>query len=116
MTRQSVTVKLIEETKAMFLSAYLKMSGHRLQHIRYTILTYLQDIRTRVSIFLRDGTQENDGRFVIKAEGVVSCDCQIPGQIKYFEPNNQTVVRVQSFDSLGRYSVTNQKTSLGLNM
>ena len=116
MAQQTMALKLIEEAKAMFINVYAKMSQHRLQMIRYTILTYLQDIRTRVSIFLRDGTQENDGSFVIKAEGVVSCDCQLPGQIKYLDTNDQSVARIDTFDSMARYSVSNKNTDLGLNM
>ncbi|CAG2100900.1 unnamed protein product [Medioppia subpectinata] len=115
MARLDNTLKLIEASKQKFINYYLDMNWAKLQHIRHTILTFLQDIQTRVSIFLRDGTQENDGKFVIKPEGVVSCDCQIPGVIKYFNANNE-VTEVDSFDPLGQYTVSIDKTTLGLNI
>ena len=115
MARMEQTLKMIQNSKEMFTNIYSNMNWYRLQHIRYTILTFLQDIKTRVSIFLRDGTQENDGKFVIKPIGVVSCECQIPGLIKYFDRNDE-VIHVDRFDSLGQYTVSNGKTNLGLNM
>ncbi|CAG2161210.1 unnamed protein product [Oppiella nova] len=115
MARLDNTLKLIESSKEKFINYYLDMNWTKLQHIRHTILTFLQDIQTRVSIFLRDGTQENDGKFVIKPEGVVSCDCQMPGVIKYFNQNNE-VIEVDNFDPLGQYVVSTDKTFLGLNI
>ena len=115
MSRLESTIKLIEESKEKFLSIYFNMNLAELQHIRYTILTFFQDIKTRVSIFLRDGTQENDGSFVIKPIGSVSCDCQVPGLIKYFDQNDE-VIQVDTFNSLGQYIVSTNKTNLGLNM
>ena len=114
MARLEKSLQLIEATKERFLETYSKMKLAHLQHIRYTILTFLQDVKTRVSIFLRDGTQENDGKFVIKPEGVVSCECQIPGTIKYFEGNE--VTQTESFPSMATYVVSTEKTSLGFNM
>ncbi len=115
MAKVEQTLKFVNDSKEKFLNHYANYNWAQLQHIRYTILAFLQDIKTRVSIFLRDGTQENDGQFVIKPIGVVSCDCQVPGLIKYFNENDE-VCSIDNFPSGGKYTVCNDKTSLGLNM
>jgi len=115
MAKVEQTHKLIQNSKETFLKHYANFNWAQLQHIRYTILGFLQDIKTRVSIFLRDGTQDNDGNFDIKPEGVVSCDCQIPGLIKYFNEKDE-VRDIVTFASGGQYAVSNEKTTLGINM
>lgn len=41
------------------------MNEAELQRIRYDILNFLQDVKTKVSIFLRQGQQNIDGTFAI---------------------------------------------------
>ncbi len=115
MAQVEQTIQFIQNSKEKFVNHYISFNLAQLQHIRYTLLAFLQDIKTRVSIFLRDGTQENDGKFVIKPVGVVTCECQIPGLIKYFNEKDE-VRDIVTFASGGQYSVSNEKTILGLNM
>lgn len=46
------------------MQTYFSMQEAELLNIRYSLLNYLQDIRIKVSVFLRLGQQSNDGTFV----------------------------------------------------
>lgn len=48
------------------------MQSGELQVLRNTILNYLQDDTVRVSVLLKDKTQNHDGRFVISTNGPVA--------------------------------------------
>jgi Organic solute transport protein 1. len=59
---------------------YGQMTDGELQRVRYSILNFFQDIRIRVSIFLRKGVQNNDGSFVIPSDLTISY-----GRYKYIQ-------------------------------
>lgn len=56
---------------------YGQMTDGELQRVRYSILNFFQDIRIRVSIFLRKGVQNNDGSFVIPSDLTISYGTKI---------------------------------------
>lgn len=62
-----------------FFQMYIPLSPGEMQTIRYSILNFLQDLKVRVSVFLRQGVQNNDGKFVIPTSGPVP-----PGNNKLF--------------------------------
>lgn len=55
-----------------FFKTYAAMQSGELQVLRNTILNYLQDDTVRVSVLLKDKTQNPDGRFVIATSGPVA--------------------------------------------
>lgn len=115
--RQNDQVKqLVQTAKLTFINHYKNyINCWQMQMIRYDILTFVQDIKTKVSIFFRDGIQENNGIFVIKPEGVVSCQCQVPGEIRYFNDEKE-ISLIEKFISGCNYVFSDEKTTLGMNM
>ena len=115
--RQNDQVKqLVQTAKFTFINHYKNhINCWQMQMIRYDILTFVQDIKTKVSIFFRDGIQENNGNFVIKSQGVVSCQCQVPGEIRYFNDEKE-ISFVEKFISGCNYVFSDEKTTLGMNM
>lgn len=54
------------------------MSSGELQSVRYTILNYLQGLAVRVSLYLKYGLQDMNGRLILPRDGPVppgQCDC-----------------------------------------
>lgn len=80
------TSELVGTVRSQFLFHYQnRFDLLQLHLIRAYLLNLLKDIHTRVSIFLREGVQGVDGRFIIPTDRVfVECECLIPGQIRYF--------------------------------
>lgn len=109
--------ELVSSVRNQFLYHYHTIDLILLQVIRYNILNFLKDIHTRVSIFLREGIQVADGKFVIPVEKVVvECECQIPGVIRYFGGEENQITTTESFEVQGDFIVDDNRTTLGLNM
>lgn len=53
------------------LKTYGQMEGGELQRLRYHILNFFQDIKIRVSVFMRQHWQNSCGSFVIKPCGPI---------------------------------------------
>lgn len=47
------------------------MPEGELAEVRYLLLEFVQDLQTRVSVFLREGIQNSQGRFVLPISGPV---------------------------------------------
>lgn len=110
-------VEIVNVVRNQFLFHYQDYDLLRFQQVRYSLLNVLKDIRTRVSIFLREGTQTNDGMFVIPYQDVhVECECQIPGVVRYFRGSYNEITRTEHFDVGGNYVINESRTQLGLNM
>jgi len=50
--------------------------------IRQALCQFLQDRRVKVSLFLQDKTQKDDGTFVISHEGSVPEGGNVPGTVR----------------------------------
>ena len=117
-----LAVQMVHKVREQFLRHYAnnlnnQFDGIQLQLMRYSLLNFFRNIHTRVSIFLREGIQNAEGRFVIPTDQIkVECECQIPGVIRYFGPDN-TLQCTETYDTGTKYLVLqNVKTMLGLNM
>lgn len=114
----------VHKVRDRFKEYYQPVDEIGLGQVRYSILNFLKDIHTRVSIFLREGVQATDGRFVINAENIrVECECQVPGVVRYFQAEEQStsgggadLVRVEHFEAGGQYYIDDMPTTLGHNM
>lgn len=115
-TSHEETAELVSTVRNQFLYHYQnRYDLFQLQLMRYSLLNLLKDIHTRVSIFLREGIQNADGRFFIATNRVVvECECQIPGVIRYF--NEKGIEKTENFETGAEYVVNDQRTTLGLNM
>lgn len=114
---QNNTAEIVKVIRNQFLFHYKTYDSIQFQYIRYNLINFLKDIRTRVSIFLREGKQTNDGLFVIPFDRVnVECECQIPGIIRYFQGPNNEIIRTEHFDVGGEYVIDESRTTLGKSM
>ena len=94
-------------------------------HSRYSILNFFQDIHVRISAFLQDKVQHNDGRFVISPPTVVYPGTDLPGTIKFMNSSGE-VVETNKFypgqeyraqvEMLGLEVGAERSTSLGQNI
>ena len=95
--------ELLQSTKLKILLTYGNLSTSELQEVRLSLLTFLQDIHIRVSIFLRDHVQLSSGRFILLPEGEVVPPFEIPGVVKTFKQGRE--VGRTTFHIPGKYSV-----------
>ena len=93
--------------------------------IRYSILNFFQDIHVRISAFLQDNVQHNDGRFVISPPTVVYPGAEPPGTIKLMNSSGEVVETNKfypgqeyraSLEMLGLEVGAERSTSLGQNI
>eukprot|EP00054_Salpingoeca_dolichothecata_P007846 m.44945 g.44945 ORF g.44945 m.44945 type:complete len:384 (+) comp17334_c0_seq3:51-1202(+) len=82
----------IDYARALVLDAFTKLSPGQWSRLRHGLLDFLQDKRTKVSIFIENHIQDNNGRFSIPREGPVPPFGKTPGLISYFtgdQPQSQ---------------------------
>jgi hypothetical protein len=77
----SQSVQLIEQAYKRLFKVYFSMSNNELQLIRYAMLNFFQDLKIKVSVFLREKVQNWNGSFVLFTEGPVAHGDDLPGKI-----------------------------------
>ncbi|KAF7495630.1 Protein OSCP1 [Sarcoptes scabiei] len=113
----NTTINIVNVVRNQFLFHFQHHDSIQFQLIRYGLLNFFKDIRTRVSIFLRDGTQNSDGIFLMAYDHVsIECECQIPGFIRYFQGSSNEIIRTDRFNVGCEYVINDRRTSLGLNI
>ncbi|XP_067010652.2 protein OSCP1 [Anabrus simplex] len=105
--------KQIDTTYRMIMDTYGSLSVGELQTIRYSLLNFFQDLKVRVSVFLRHGVQADDGKFYIPNSGPVPSGCEVPGCIRTYDWNGE-VRQVRRFPSGGNYTGAEESGSLEL--
>ncbi|XP_059477177.1 protein OSCP1 isoform X2 [Neocloeon triangulifer] len=121
----NLITRLIANYHTKFIQTYATMQNGELQLLRNFILNYLQDDTVRVSVLLKDRSQNPDGRFFIPTSGPVASGCEVPVIIRSFsdDGNLETEKVIKSpyqFDaclesgSLGLFK--SHVTTLGLNI
>ncbi|XP_017340070.1 protein OSCP1a isoform X1 [Ictalurus punctatus] len=118
-------VNLINEAQRLIIEMYTPLSDGEFQLIRQTLLAFFQDMRVRVSIFLKENLQNADGSFAIPTSGPVPHGSEVPGLIRYVNSRGR-LVRRREFVSGGSYTSTvrdasfdvsgDRVTRLGTNM
>ncbi|KAI6651701.1 Protein OSCP1 [Oopsacas minuta] len=104
--------QLLETTKLKILQTYGNLNTSKLQAVRLSLLTFLQDVHIRVSIFLRDHVQLPSGRFILLPEGEIVQPYDIPGVIKSYKNGSETSRTF--FHTPGKYSITKDIGSLAV--
>ncbi|KAJ8314695.1 hypothetical protein KUTeg_006845 [Tegillarca granosa] len=69
----------------LIIETYGSMTAGEFHLIRQTLLNFFQDMHIRVSIFLKDKVQNNNGRFVLPTSGPVPWGSEVPGLIRLFD-------------------------------
>ena len=95
--------KLLQATKQRIIHTYGNLSTSKLQELRMSLLTFLQDIHIRVSIFLRDHVQLPSGKFILLPEGGVVPPADIPGVIKSYRAGKETTRSL--FHTPGKHNI-----------
>lgn len=116
---------LMEDFYKLFLMSYTNMTPGELQLVRHTLLNFFQDMHIRVSIFLKDRVQNQDGFFVYEKGGPVPHDSEIPGTIRVISAEGNPS-RMETFSPGEIYQLSepagttdrhgSRQTELGTNM
>ncbi|XP_005111931.1 protein OSCP1 [Aplysia californica] len=121
----STTVRgQVDTVYKMLIDTYASLSNGEFQLIRQTLLSFFQDMHIRVSIFLKDKVQNNNGRFILTPGGNLPFGTEVPGVIRSYDASGTSrnigfqggaayvaVTREGSFDAKG-----DRSTRLGTNM
>ncbi|XP_039275383.1 protein OSCP1 [Nilaparvata lugens] len=105
--------KQLDSAYFLVIKTYGQMSFGELQRVRYNILNFLQDTRVRVSIFLRQNIQNNDGTFRIPPSCTIPYGNEVPGSIRVFGSDG-CILDLLSFNPNANYTVANEKGSTEL--
>ncbi|RWS26593.1 protein OSCP1-like protein, partial [Leptotrombidium deliense] len=108
-------IELIKTARERFVAEYSNINEIEMQFIRQTLLTYFVDVKTRVSVFIHDGTQEMDGTFVLSNNNVIATRNQTPGTIIHFDENGD-ILSQNSFLIETTFKRDIRRTLLGLNI
>lgn len=121
-----VTSYLVDTTHSKLITTYGRLPSHEMQLLRFSILNFFQDLKIRVSVFLKEQLQHPNGIFVSTHGGPIPHGIEIPGVIKEFDANGH-VASETTFNvginyelpvPLGSLDIIdfNRGTQLGLNI
>ncbi|XP_076445795.1 protein OSCP1-like [Babylonia areolata] len=110
---QSSVRQQVEGVYRMLIETYSSLPDGEFQLIRQTLLSFFQDMHIRVSIFLKEKVQNNNGRFVLPTSGELPYGTESPGTIRLFDESGKS--REVSFPSTGAYKVAGKAGSFDLN-
>ncbi|XP_047481762.1 protein OSCP1-like [Penaeus chinensis] len=115
----------VEGTLLLFTQTYGKMHMGELASIRHALLGFVQDLRIRVSLFLKENQQNPSGAFVIDTDGAVPFGTEVPGSVRIFD-SKEEVTGLKRFVTGGHHApslpvgslalVGDRVTALGTNM
>lgn len=103
--------KLTENGLKWFVKHCSEMSIGELIHAKQTILSFLHDLKSKVSVLISLGDQNQDGSFIIEKDIDVPEDFDIPGTITYCDEG-----RTEKFETGAIYrphKVAGSSTKLG---
>lgn len=81
---QAPVVALVDDAIARVHATFDGMSEANFAVLRQTLINFLQDRRVKVSIFLQENIQAQDGSILIEAHGRLAYGVRHPGQVHYF--------------------------------
>ncbi|GAB6030388.1 Protein oscp1 [Chamberlinius hualienensis] len=104
----------IDHLNQLLIKTFMGFSEGEFQQIRHNLLNFFQDTHIRVSMFLRDNSQNPNGRFAILGIGQVPVDTEIPGSIRLFNSDGE-IFRIRHFQNGGQYQPAPKSTTVTLN-
>nr|XP_018917783.1 PREDICTED: protein OSCP1 [Bemisia tabaci] len=105
--------KQLDVTYFMLIKTYSQVTSGDLQNIRFHLLSFFQDIRIRVSLFLRQGLQNNDGGFIISTNYTLPYEYEVPGSIRLYNSEG-CICDLLNFSPGGKYTQAPEPSSLEL--
>jgi hypothetical protein len=117
---------LIENCYKLIFNHYTTLTNDcEFEFIRNTILNFFQDIKIKVSVFLREKVQNWNGSFILFKDGPVASGSNVPGTITYYN-DDMSIYKEAKFnpgcyydppEKEGSYERTGKRhTKLGLNI
>ncbi|ESP03137.1 hypothetical protein LOTGIDRAFT_224648 [Lottia gigantea] len=96
----------------MLIETYIPMSAGECHLMRQTLLNFFQDMHIRVSIFLKDKVQNNNGRFILPIGGPLPYGTEVPGTIRLFTDDGRT--KNDQFPAGGSYILSKKEGSFDM--
>ncbi|CAF3780596.1 unnamed protein product [Adineta steineri] len=114
--RSFTVLDLLDKAFVAFNKFYERLNDAEWLFIRDTVLLFFQDVHIRVSVFLRENLQTQQGQFIIKTNGVVPNGFQPPGEIRTYTKGRLS--NTHTFDAGEQHQPTDDKRAfnLGLNV
>ncbi|XP_069971400.1 protein OSCP1-like [Penaeus vannamei] len=103
----------VEGTLLLFTQTYGNMNMGELASIRHALLGFVQDLRIRVSLFLKENQQNPSGGFVIDTDGAVPYGTEVPGSVRLFD-GKEEVTGLKRFVTGGHHAPALPVGSLAL--
>ena len=102
------------------IALYTSLSNGQLLLVKQALFRFFMGKRVKVSLFLQQSLQNNDGTLVLSHVGELPYGTEVPGTARYYE--GHTVAKTLRFDSVVKIGCTevtdviNVQLRLGLNM
>lgn len=108
---------LLDDCVSHMQKSYGVMSLAELNAMRQSLLTFFQDRKIKVSLFLHDQTQHSDGSIKVSCGGSLQMGAQPPGTIRYFSGGVETSrEQVPTVNCSSWTASTGIRTALGTNV
>ncbi|CAF3139670.1 unnamed protein product [Rotaria socialis] len=116
LVRSSTVLDLLDKAFIAFNKQFERLNDVEWLLIRDTILFFFQDVHIRVSIFLRENLQTQQGQFIMKTNGIVPTGFQTPGEIRTYKRGRLNNTHI--FNAGERHEPPDDKRTfhLGLNI
>ena len=91
MVRDQSAVDSVQKAIQMVTATYSTCTPSDFTLLRETLAAHFQDKKVKVSLFLQDGIQKDDGTFVLDTRGPPPPNAECPGEIRYGDGTTQVI-------------------------
>jgi hypothetical protein len=91
MVRDQAAVDSVQHAIGLVTSTYSTCTPSDFTLLRETLAAHFQDKKVKVSLFLQDGIQKDDGTFVLDTRGPPPPNAEAPGEIRYSDGTVQVI-------------------------
>jgi len=108
---------LLQESVGQVNTFFRNMQHADLNALRQSLCAFFQDRKVKVSLFLHDRTQNNDGSIVVPSGGTLPDGASIPGTVRYFSGGVEDRREQLNIVSATAWKLgSGTRTSLGANL
>ncbi|CAF0766063.1 unnamed protein product [Adineta ricciae] len=116
LVRSFTVLDLLDKAFLAFNKFYERLNDAEWLFIRDTTLFFFQDVHIRVSVFLREDLQTQEGQFIMKTNGVVPTGFQPPGEIRTYTRGRLNNTQAFNTDQHHQPADDTRTFQLGLNI
>lgn len=109
---------LVDQVIASTKERYMRMTTAEFAYLKQALCRFFAEKRIKVSLFLQDGIQKNDGTITLSCKGPLPPGVEEPGKITYFDRSG-SARGVDSFNFPAKHEVDlsgKEVSRLGLNL